>query len=600
MISSPVTEHGVSLMMVEGGLTAIAVATAFCWPRIGSAFFSTIENLFGSLARKQGLAVLTVGITAILLRLAILPLVPVPHAFVPDDFSFLLAADTFASGHLTNPTPVMWTHFESIHITMKPTYMSMYFPANGLALAAGKVLFGHPWFGLLCMMGLMCAGICWMLQAWLPPTWALLGGLIAVLRLGLFSYWINTYSGGGSIAAFGGALVLGSLPRLKRTPRLRYGLLLAVGVILLAITRPYEGILLCIPVAIVLSRWVLVSGERLKLNVLVRSVAIPLVLITAAGAWMGYYNYRAFGSPLTPPYKVDRATYAMAPYYAWQSPRPEPIYRHKVMRDFYYNNELTAFKEIHNPSGFLRVTFFKCVRGIFFFSGLALLPSLIMLPRLLTDRRIRFLLLTVLVLMVGMVIQIFLIPHYLAPFTAVFYTIGLQATRHLRVWRPGSQAVGVGLVRLMVTVCVVLGVVRLCTAPIHLRIPEWPASSWTGSWYGPLNFGVERAQIENELERSPGKQLAIVRYSSNHNPLDEWVYNSADINNSKVIWAREMGATDNLELIRYYGDRTVWLVQPDLQPAGISLYPMSETKMTPPSISSTSIPRHQSKTRQRG
>ena len=135
-----------------------------------------------------------------MLRLAILPFCPIPLPFVPDDFSFLLAADTFAHGHLTNPTPAMWTHFESIHISMNPTYMSMYFPAPGLVLAAGKVLFGHPWFGLLCVTALMCASICWMLQA-LPPGWALLGGILAILRLGLFSYWINTYNGGASIAS---------------------------------------------------------------------------------------------------------------------------------------------------------------------------------------------------------------------------------------------------------------------------------------------------------------------------------------------------------------------------------------------------------------
>ena len=256
MILSPAPDRRTSLMLIEGGFIALAIAVAFCWPSLGSKYFSRIEQLFGRLARRQGSAVATVGVTALLLRLAILPLCPVPNPFIPNDFSFLLASDTFASGRLTNPTPAMWTHFESIHITMKPTYMSMYFPAQGLVLAAGKVLFGRPWFGVLCASAMMCASICWMLQAWLPPTWALLGGMLAVLRLGLFSYWINTYSGGGSIAALGGALVLGALPRLMRTARLRYSLLLATGLILLATTRPYEGILLCIPVATVLGHWI--------------------------------------------------------------------------------------------------------------------------------------------------------------------------------------------------------------------------------------------------------------------------------------------------------------------------------------------------------
>ena len=201
MILSSVPGPGISPAFVEGCLTVIVVALAFAFPGMGSAWFSGIERAFGKLASRRGWAVASVGAAAFLLRLAILPLCPIPLPFVPDDFSFLLAADTFAHGRLTNPTPAMWMHFESIHITMNPTYMSMYFPATGLVLAAGKVLFGHPWFGLLCITALMCAAICWMLQAWLPPQWALLGGILAILRIGLFSYWINTYDGGGSLAA---------------------------------------------------------------------------------------------------------------------------------------------------------------------------------------------------------------------------------------------------------------------------------------------------------------------------------------------------------------------------------------------------------------
>jgi hypothetical protein len=575
MIVSSAPGRGPSLMLIEGGLTAIAFAISFCWPRLGSRYFSQIECAFSRLARRRGLAVATVGATALLLRLAILPLCPIPHPFLPDDFSFLLASDTFASRRLTNPTPAMWVHFESFHITMTPTYMSMYFPAEGLVLAAAKVLAGHPWYGILFTTALMCAAICWMLQAWLPPNWALLGGMLAVLRLGLFSYWINTYSGGGSIAALGGALVLGGLPRFMKTARLRDSLLMAVGVILLVFSRPYEGILLCLPVSVVLGRWILFGKNKPAISVLLRRTAVPLALIVSAVAWMGYYDYRAFGSSLTPPYKINRATYAMAPYYVWQPQRPEPVYRHKVMRNFYYLDELTDFKKIHSLSGFLPQSLIKAIRGILFFAGIALLPPLIMMRRVLMDRRINFLVLGVLILMAGMLIEIFLLPHYLAPFTATFYAIGLQAMRHLRVWKPGGQPVGMVFVRLTATICFVLAGLRLYAGPVHFGAAEG-TFDWIDRWYGPGHFGTARVNIEDKLEELHGRQLVIVRYSQEHNPMDEWVYNAADIDGAKVIWAREMDNASNLELIRYYKDRKVWLVQPDSEPAQIAPYPLLE------------------------
>jgi hypothetical protein len=467
----------------------------------------------------------------------------------------------------------MWEHFETFHVTMKPTYMSMYFPAQGLVLAAGKVFAGRAWVGLLIVTALMCSAICWMLQAWLPPSWALLGGILAILRLGLFSYWINTYAGAGSIAALGGALVLGALPRFMKGVRLRDGLLLAAGVILLGTCRLYEGMLLCLPVAFVLVRWIFLGKDRPAPAVLLRRTAVPLMLIVAAGAWMGYYNYRVFGSPATLPYTVDRAQYGMAPYFVWQSQRPEPIYRHEVMRKFYEQQELDGFQKIHTIAGFVPQTFLKAAEGIRFYAGILLLVPLIMLRRVFLDRRIRFLVLCLLVLMAGQLVEIFLFPHYLAPFTAAFYAIGLQAMRHLRLWTPEKQPVGTALTRLIVALCVVLAGVRLGAEPLHLGLPGWPGP-WASGWYGSdRQSGSTRAQIESGLEQTRGRQLAIVRYSPEHNSLDEWVYNAADIDNSKVVWAREMDEANDLELIHYYKDRTVWLVEPDTKPAKVSPYP---------------------------
>jgi len=125
-------DTGISMLLIEGGLTVILFAVAFALPRLGSPLFVPIERTFDRLARRKHLSVALVGVCALLLRLAILPFCPIPLPFVQDDFSFLLAGNTFALGRLTNPTPAMWLHFESIQLTMQPTYMSMYFPAQGL------------------------------------------------------------------------------------------------------------------------------------------------------------------------------------------------------------------------------------------------------------------------------------------------------------------------------------------------------------------------------------------------------------------------------------------------------------------------------------
>lgn len=568
MSPSTASDNQISLALIEGCMMTILCAGSLAAPRLGWTWFARIEQAFTRLARRRRLAVFVVGFSTVVLRLAILPVLPVPLPFVPDDFSFLLAADTFLHGRLTNATPAMWTHFETIHVTMTPTYMSMYFPAQGLLLAAAKLVFGHPWAGLLLVSALMCAALCWMLQAWLPASWALLGGAIAVLHLGVFSYWTNTYHAAGSIGALGGALILGSLPRLMKSARSSYGLLLAAGIALLVLSRPYEGLLLCLPVAFALGRWAVRGKNRPAPVVLLRRAAFPLAIVMAAISWLGFYDYRAFGNATTLPYTIDRAQYALAPYYVWQAPRPEPVYRHDVLRSFYASyadGEMEFYARIHKPSGFIPETLKKAWSGLLFFAGGALLPPLLMIRRVFLDRRIRFLVVCLLVLLPGMIIEIFMLPHYVAPFTAVFYAIGLQCMRHLRVWKFEGKPAGRTLVRFLVTLCVVMACLRVAADPLHLAPAKWPPPKWNFVWYGPGHFGVERAHVADELERMPGRHLVFVRYAANHNVLDEWVYNAADIDSAKVIWARGMSSADNLQLIHYYQGRSVWVVDADAQ-----------------------------------
>jgi len=563
-----------SLMGIEGALTVVVVAASFAWPRLGAHLFEWVRSRFNRLARKPVLSLFVVGLAPLIIRLVILPIHPIPMPFAPDDFSNLLAGDTFLHGRLANPTPAMWPHFETIHVDMLPTYASMYFPAQGLLMAAGKLLFGNPWFGVLVSGAAMCAAILWMLQGWLPASWALLGGFLAVMRIALFSYWTSTYHTAGPVCAIGGALVLGALPRFRRSPQARYLAIMAAGAVTLAISRPYEGLLLCLPVLLVLIHWLL-RTDRLSGHAFLLRATPALALLVAGIGWLSYYDYKAFGKPLTLPYTINRATYAMAPYYVWQPPRPEPHYRHPEMRRFYQIDELDDYNRNHSLSGFFIMTTVKAIRGVYFFTGIALIPPLFLLPWAARDRRIRFLVISLLLLAVGMAVEIYLIPHYLAPFTAAFYAVGLQAMRHLYQCRPGGQPVGRAMTHWIVAICVLMTVVRPFNKQLGCPIPEKPVSTWIVSWFGPDHFVTERSQVERQLEQVPGGQLAIVQYSADHDPLDEWVYNAADIDSSRIIWARAMDPASDSDLIRYYGQRKAWLIRPD-SPEQLVPYPLPQ------------------------
>src|SRR5437667_10784059 len=177
------------MLLIETGLILLASIIAFICPSLGSRWLERLEDQLATLSRRRALSVVLVGIAALALRAALLPIEPIPEPIIHDEFGYLLAADTYAHGRLTNPSHPMWVHFESFSIIQRPTYQCFAQPAQGMILAAGKLIFGHPFWGAWLSVGVMCVSICWMLQAWLPESWALVGGLLVVLRFGVFGYW---------------------------------------------------------------------------------------------------------------------------------------------------------------------------------------------------------------------------------------------------------------------------------------------------------------------------------------------------------------------------------------------------------------------------
>jgi hypothetical protein len=561
------------LFLIEFVLIALAIVGAFAFPSLATSLFAKLERLFACLARRRVTAVLAVGFLALTLRLALLPIEPVPEAVSHDEWGHLLAADTFAHWRLTNPTHPLWVHFESFSIMQQPTYQTYMQPGQGMVLALGKIIFGHPYWGVWLSCGLMCAAITWMLQAWLPARWALLGGLLAILRYGVFGYWANSYWG-GAVGAIGGALVLGALPRIKRSQRMRDAVVMALGLGILANTRPYEGFVFSLPVAAVLLWWAF-GKHAPSLKVSFRRVLAPLCMSLAIiGAGTCYYFWRLTGSPFTMPYHFSQEGY-VAPYMIWQSPRPAPLYHHYVFWKMCVEQAPQMYAIARSPSGLL----LKAIWWWPFFLGpvftflivmaVAILPYGFSWRSISKNMRILFLLSAIFV--IGLVLESPFFPHYAAPTTPIILLFVIQAMRRLQVWRPRGRPAGLFLMRTILPICIIMFVLRAAAGPHLMDLKSGPI---TPGWSQADVRGFGRGNIQRSLQQLPGKQLVIVRYERSHEPFEEWVYNDAGIDNAKIVWAHEMDPAENQNLLNYFKDRQAFLLEADAKPPRLSAYPV--------------------------
>jgi len=515
------------------------------------------ERPLAAVARRKRAAIVVCAVLPIVVRLLLLPLFPAPEPRTHDEFSFLLGADTLLHGRVANPPHPMWVHFESMHILAQPVYVSAFPLGPAAALAVGRLL-GHPWIGVVLSCSLMCGALCWALQGWLPPRWALLGAVLAILHFAISTYWMNTYWG-GALAAAGGALVVGAMPRIIRRPNWRYSVTMGVGFAILANTRTIEGAALCAVVGVV----TLLITWRRHGTLALGQLVLPLgAMLAATAAGLLFYFASSTGDVLKPPYLLYRQIQTMTPHFLFQGLRPEPHYNNRDLRHFYTSWEVFNYNRARNDLAADLVekiaTYWR-----FYFGPLLSVPLAALLWSL-RNRRVRLLLGMTAAFAVALLIQVWHNLHYAAPATVLFVLLAVYGLRRMVRMKWGRC-----YVRILPVACLLMLVAQIVAGG---------ADEYGPSWRWPVYSGQKRAVLLRQLEKSPGDQLVLVRYSRHHDPGYEWVYNGADIDGSKVVWARELDRGSNQRLVSYFRNRTVWLVEPDTDAPRLVPYEKAEPR----------------------
>ena len=591
---------------LELALAALLVAVALTWR-------PWIEPAAQRFAGRTGWCMLFLAVLPIGLRLILLSHHPVPTPDVYDEFSHLLVADTLRHFRLANPPHAMPQFFETFFVLQDPTYSSIYPLGQGLAMAIGWSLFGLPWAGVLMAVAAFCSLSYWMLRAWTTPGWALLGGLLAVIEFGPLNTWTNSYWG-GALAAAAGCLVFGALPRLRESARSRDAVLLGAGLGLHLLIRQFESVFLFVAVILFFlaeigkrrephplpngrgsdelrkrqkpqphpharpsasGRGSVGSGsDKLptpqKLRPLARLAAIAALALLPALLLTLLQNRMVTGSWTTLPEKLSQIQYGVPASLTFQSP-PIPQRSLTPQQAMDYKMQLSFAQGPETLATYLqrleyRVRFYR-----FFF-----LPPLYLAAAafLTTLRQYRFVWVAVTLAIFALGTNFF--PafqfHYIAAVTCLFLLVsvtGLQQIARISIHGHPAGAEAAGAIALLCAAQFLFwyGMHAVDDSDVSQSARQYEV-------WDAINHQnpARRIAVARELDGLPGKLLVLVRYTPQHIFQDEWVYNSADLNTARVVWARDLGPAEDEDLLHTYPDRTVLLLEPDARPPRLSRY----------------------------
>lgn len=526
------------------------------------------------------LNLLFVALVALCLYLVHCSMFGTPLAQNQDDYSYLLMAKTFAEGRLTNPAHPMRKFFDNLNIINYPSFTSKYPPAQGIALAFGILLFKSAYAGVLLSGVAACVAIFWMLRAFFPPKWSFVGAFLTLTHPAVF-YWSLGYHF-GFVACLGAALCLGALFRISRAPKIAYAVTFGLGVAILANSRPFEGLIACVPMFALVIRWFYkqIKNPQFFKQAAVKFIAPATVILILNFSWMAFYNYKVTGDALTLPYTIYNEQYDPIPLFLplFSPPKADETYRrqlveeyedtritrNRLMREFhlyeldsFYVPLLEKFKSYHNSNVFVFITK-KAYDNLVSFSRTTwFLYSIILLMGaclFLTDKKFLFFIGALGFCFFSVSFATYNQNHYFAPFVSyliLLITFILYQTSKINFVT--NKLVTAFALALLVAQVFVLFTEDTFTRTTSVRRDRQVQSVF-----------------EKTLYQMPGKHLVLIDFSSGNykqgygnrylSITDRTYFNEPDIDNSKVVWANSLGEEQNKNLFNYFSGREVWIL----------------------------------------
>lgn len=539
-----------------------------------------VHVLFCKIADNAIFSAAVVGILSIALSMLLSLCIRMPQPNINDEFGYLLTADTFVHGRLTNPPHPFPLSFETFHVLMRPTYQSKYPVGQSAAIALGILLTGLPIAGVWLSTAAACSAVTWALRCWITPRWALFGGLLLAVHP-MITKWSQSYWG-GSVAMLGGALLFGALPRIVNSRGTKYAVIFGLGIALLANSRPYEGAIAALFATGTLM--VLLRKEGSSWSDSGRVFGYGGAVVCLNFGWMALYNDKVTGSPITLPFSVYERTHDTVPTFVFQSLKTIPGYLNAPERDMDVEHSRVFYDSQQTLSDFLDVAAWKMttmfdvcfkVADLHTYTVdyrapvpwvakvIAYLPACALLGLPAACRKYRWVRVAAFGIVVGftsLVIETWLLPHYVAPEAVLIAIIWVASAREVYGWAQDGIKFGRPIV---------FGITSLFIAGFCFSWSELSSPAWAG-------WAPARIAVQTQLNKS-GPCLVLVEYSTAHNsmavhnPGQEWVHNSADIDAQHIIWARFLDSSTNGQIMDYYPHRTVWLLEPDNSPPKLTL-----------------------------